>query len=309
LCAEDKEISMSLTFVDRVAIVTGSGSGLGRAYALELARRGAKVVISDLDGSAAERVTQEVQAAGGTAIAHTGSVTDNADVERMVRGAVSEWGLLDVVVNNAGVGPQLNVFEKQPDSEWARVLPVHIAGPVNVLRNAWPHLEKSDSPRIVNVSSSAMLGMDGGTTYATAKAGVLGLTRNLAYECRGTKFRVNAVMPFGLSGFAGSEDYWARFDENFGLASGTGIARFRAEAVAAGVVLLCHSTVPCSGEVFAIGGGRMVRIIIAATRGADADSPEGFLEQWERIFNAGDTELLADADAVKRVLLPRGADS
>ena len=281
-----------LDFTGKVALVTGAGNGLGRAYARALAARGARVVVNDLgadlrgDGESAavaEAVAGAIRDAGGEAVAVLASVASAAGAAGMVELALREWGRLDIVVNNAGTVPNGQGIAELSDEEWDRMLGVNLRGSVNVLRAAWPHLARSPAGRVVNTSSSTVIGLPGALTYATSKAAVLGLTKNLALAARDTNIKVNAIWPFGSSRMS-STDFAAMFEAQYGLESGEFNRTFTAEAVANGVVVLCHESAACNGEVFAIGGGRMARVFIGATRGARASTPEGFVQQWAEVF-------------------------
>lgn len=301
---------MGLDFTGRVALITGAGNGLGRAYAEHLAGAGARVLVNDLGGdtfgtgrsAVAEQVARAIRAGGGQAVANQDSVARASGAEAMVGQALREWGRLDIVVNNAGVVPRRGSIDATEDSEWDRVLDVHLRGQINVLRAAWPSLVASDAGRVVNTASSTMLGVTGALTYATAKGGVVGLTRNLAFEAADTPVKVNAVFPFGASrmshgGFA------AAFEQQFGLDAGDFERRFSADAVAAGVLALCHPDLRCSGEFFAAGGGRLARMFLAMSPGSSAGTAEGFLADWDRVFATDPVMVLGSSADYKRVLL------
>lgn len=304
---------MPLELAGRVALVTGAGHGLGRAYARRLAAMGARVVVNDLGGDLrgeggsagpAESVVTEIRAAGGSAVASVASVASAEGAQAMVGLAVREWGRLDIVVNNAGVVPDREPIDRAGQAEWERVLGVHLHGHINVLRAAWPRLRASDAGRVVNTTSSTMLGVDGALTYATAKGGVVGLTRSLAYEARDTPIRVNAILPFGSSRMSNGR-FAAAFEQQFELASGEFEQRFSADAVASGVALLCHPDVPCSGEMFAIGGGTMARVFLGLAAGSTAGSPDGFLAEWDRVFSPAPFTVLTSSADYKSALLGR----
>ena len=302
---------MPLDLRGRVALVTGAGNGLGRAYARRLAAMGAHVVVNDLGGDLrgkgnssgpAEAVVAEIRGAGGDAVASLTSVASAEGADAMVALAMREWGQLDIVVNNAGVVPDGAPIDTTGDAEWERVLGVHLHGHINVLRAAWPHLRASDAGRVVNTTSSTMLGVTGALTYATAKGGVVGLTRSLAYEARDTNIKVNAILPFGSSRMSNGR-FAASFEQQFELASGEFEQRFSADAVAAGVALLCHPALPCTGEMFAIGGGKMARVFLGMAEGSAAGSPEGFLADWDRVFSPAPFAVLTSSADYKAALL------
>jgi len=143
------------------------------------------------------------------------------------------------------------------------MLGVNLRGSINVLRAAWPHLERSPAGRVVNTSSPTVVGLPGALTYATAKAAILGLTKNLVLATEGTPIKVNAIWPFGSSRMS-STDFAAMFEATYGLESGHFNRTLTAEAVANGVLCCATSRFPPNGEIFAVGGGRMARVFIAA---------------------------------------------
>ena len=182
---------MSIRFDGKVAIVTGAGGGLGRCHALDLASRGAKVVVNDLGGavdgtggslSAAEKVVEEIKSAGGEAIANGASVTDLAQVEEMVKQTMDTWGRVDILVNNAGILRDKS-FSKVTDEDFRLVLEVHLMGTVNCTKAVWDIMKEQNYGRIlVTSSSSGVYGNFGQTNYGAAKMGVLGLINTLKLE-------------------------------------------------------------------------------------------------------------------------------
>jgi 3-oxoacyl-[acyl-carrier protein] reductase len=192
----------------RVAIVSGSGRGIGRAIALKLAADGAAVVVNDVDGLPAGDTVREIEAAGGRAVSVPGSVTDEGFGEQFVRAAVDTFGGLDIVVNNAGYTWDA-VIQKMTDEQWDAILEVHLKAPFRILRAAQPviaaavkHAVAVGDPvpcrKVVNISSIAGLGGNPGqVNYAAAKAGVTGLTKALAKEWGRYNVTVNTVA-FGL---------------------------------------------------------------------------------------------------------------
>ncbi len=193
---------------DKVAIVTGSGRGIGRHIALKLASDGAKVVVNDLDEEPARQTVADIEAAGGTAVACAGSVTDEGFAERFVQTASDSFGGLDIIVNNAGYIWD-SVIQKMSDEQWDAILDVHLKAPFRILRAAQPVIsamvkqaraDGQDVPcrKVVNISSIAGLGGNvGQANYAAAKAGVTGLTKTIAKEWGRYNVTVNSVA-FGL---------------------------------------------------------------------------------------------------------------
>ena len=191
----------------KVAIVSGSGRGIGRAIAMKLASEGAQVVVNDLDAGTADEVIAAIRAAGGQAIACIGNITSDGFAERFVATAVEQLGGLDIIVNNAGYTWD-NVIQKMDDTQWAAILDVHLTAPFRILRAASGFIRESARAeaaqgrevfrKVVNISStSGVYGNAGQANYAAAKAGVNGLTRALAKEWGRYKVNVNSVA-FGL---------------------------------------------------------------------------------------------------------------
>ena len=187
----------------RVAIVTGSGRGIGKATALRFAREGARVVVSDLDEAPAQETAQEIRTAGGEAVVYAGDVARVGFAEGIVEKAAKTWGGLHILVNNAGFTWDA-VVHKMTDEQWETMLAVHLTAPFRIIRAAAPYFREAAKQekaagkvvnrKIINVSSLAgMRGNSGQTNYASAKAGVVGLARALAKEWGSLNVQVNAV--------------------------------------------------------------------------------------------------------------------
>ncbi|MFE5702239.1 SDR family NAD(P)-dependent oxidoreductase [Rhodococcus koreensis] len=184
------------TLQNKVAIVTGSGRGIGRAVALKLAAEGAKVVVNDLDEVPAKETVEDIISAGGQAVACVGSVTGPDFAQRFIDTAVESFGGLDIIVNNAGYIMD-NVIQRMTDEQWDTVLEMHLTAPFKILRAAAPYIKSNPADyhrKVVNVSSvSGVFGNAGQANYAAAKAGVIGLTKTLAKEWGRYRVNVNAV--------------------------------------------------------------------------------------------------------------------
>ena len=187
----------------KVALITGSGRGIGRSIALKLASEGAHIVVNDLDEAPAQEVVEAIRAAGGQAVACVGSVTAPDFAERFIGMAVSEFKGLDIIVNNAGYTWD-NVVQKMTDEQWYAMMDVHLTAPFRILRAAQPVIRaltkqekeagKSVVRKVVNISSVAgLFGNAGQTNYSTAKAGIVGMTQTLAKEWGRMNVTVNCV--------------------------------------------------------------------------------------------------------------------
>ena len=195
---------MSISFNDQVAIVTGAGGGLGRCHALELARRGAKVVVNDLGGTmdgsggsseAAESVVAEIKAMGGEAIANGGSVSDRAGAQSMVDDAMNAWGRVDVLINNAGILRDKS-FSKMTLDDFEMVVNVHLLGAAYCSHAVWPIMREQNYGRILMTTSpSGLYGNFGQTNYGAAKMGQVGLMNSMKIEGAKNNIHTNSIAP------------------------------------------------------------------------------------------------------------------
>jgi NAD(P)-dependent dehydrogenase (short-subunit alcohol dehydrogenase family) len=269
-------------FEGRVAIVTGAGRGIGRAYALLLAERGALVVVNDLgaaiDGTGADRelaagVVDDITSAGGSALADTSDVSNPDGAQALVAAAVEAFGRVDVLVNNAGIVRWAG-FPDADEENLASHLAVHVGGSFLTTRAAWPYFVEQGYGRVVMTTSSGMFGLTDNTSYATAKAAVIGLARSLALAGAGHGVRVNLIAPAAMTRMAG-----ARARE--------GDPHMAPELVAPMAAFLAHEACPVSGEIYAAGAGRFARIFVASTDGyvhsGAAPTIEDIAAHWSEV--------------------------
>jgi NAD(P)-dependent dehydrogenase (short-subunit alcohol dehydrogenase family) len=252
-----------LRFDGRVCVVTGAGGGLGRAHALELARRGGKVLVNDLGGSldgtgasprAAQRVVDEIIALGGQAAANYDSVATAEGGQAIVDAAVEAFGRVDVLVNNAGILRD-KAFHKMDQTMIDAVIDVHLKGAFYVTQPAFRLMRAQGYGRIISTSSaSGLFGNFGQANYGAAKAGLAGLTRVLAIEGAGHGIKANAIAPVASTRM--TEDL---LGELASLVS--------PESVSPIVAYLAHEECMVNGNIYSVAGGRVARIVTVETPG------------------------------------------
>ena len=273
-------MSKELRFDGKVAIVTGAGGGLGRAHALLLASRGAKLVVNDLGGShtgegksasAADKVVTEIKAAGGDAVASYDSVEDG---DKIVKTAIDAFGKIDIVINNAGILRDVS-FQKMTQSDWDLVYRVHVLGAFRVTHAAWPYMRDAGYGRIVmTASASGIYGNFGQANYAMAKLGLHGFAQTLALEGKKRNIVVNTIAPT-----AGS-----RMTET--VMPPALVEALKPELVSPLVARLVHESNEDTGGLYEVGGGFFAKL------------------RWERssgkTFRLGRAVAIEDVDAVWR---------
>jgi NAD(P)-dependent dehydrogenase (short-subunit alcohol dehydrogenase family) len=285
-----------LRFDGRVAVITGAGRGLGREFALLLARRGSAVVVNDIGRSrdherygapadkstdVAQQVVDEIKASGGSAAANTADVSDPAAAESIVTTAVDAFGRIDILINNAGILPYASLEELTPE-QFMATLAVHVGGAFHVSRAAWPHFRRNGYGRIVNVCSSVgiVYGADNYAAYGSAKGGLMGLTRVSAQEGAHHGILVNGLLPNAATR--------GRASVTQPLQS-TGVDHDRStELVAHAAAWLAHDQCSASGEFFAVKSGSMREIFVSVAEGFQAKRPDEFSleliqENWSTI--------------------------
>jgi NAD(P)-dependent dehydrogenase (short-subunit alcohol dehydrogenase family) len=251
----------------QVAIVTGAARGLGRTYALDLARRGAHVVVNDLPSGGAATVVAEIESAGGRALASEHDIADPTAAAQIVADALSTFGRVDVLVNNAGM-LRNGRFEELSVERIRDIFAVHLAGAFFVTQPAFGAMREAGGGRIVNISSNTAFGMAGLVNYAAAKAGVLGFTTSLAREGAPHGIAVNSVLPNGTSTIM-DDDPIPGFEDDTRFATAfAGVAhRFEPERTAALVTFLASPLCSVTGQHFSSLGGRYARVVTGVTDG------------------------------------------
>ncbi len=273
---------MSISFKDRVAIVTGAGGGLGRAYALELAKRGAKVMVNDLGGTrdgsghsdAALAVVEEIKAAGGEAMSNGGSVTEYEQMVEMAAKTTEAWGGIHILINNAGILRD-KTFTKMEPVDFELVVKVHLIGSANATKACWDTMRAQNYGRILmTASSTGLFGNFGQANYGAAKLGLAGLTKTLYLEGAKNNVRVNTLAP--VAGTRMTEDI---FPEEAYKAFGP-------ENVVPAALFLVSEDAP-SNAIVGAGAGAYHSAWVTMNKGVvltgDDRSVEGFAAHWAQI--------------------------
>ncbi|MGA6876075.1 SDR family NAD(P)-dependent oxidoreductase [Streptomyces pratensis] len=233
-------MSVNASGPGRSVIVTGAGSGIGRATALLFAREGARVLIADVADAAARSVAEEVERAGGTAVTVVGDLRDQAVVDRVAETAAEEFGGIDVLVNNAGVMDSMSAAADTGDDEWERVIGINLTAPFRLTRAVLPHMLAAGKGAVVFTASEASLrGSAAGAAYTASKHGIAGLTKSLAVMYRDKGIRSNAVAPGGtVTNIRGDADRGAHGPAALAPYMGNVGSPAQAEEQAAAIVFL-----------------------------------------------------------------------
>src|SRR6516165_389428 len=268
---------------DRVVIVTGAGGGLGREYALTLAREGASVVVNDLGGARdgtgagsamADQVVAEIRDAGGRAVANYDSVAEPDAAENIIKTALDEFGAVHGMVSNAGILRD-GTFHKMSFENWDAVLRVHLYGGYNVIRAAWPHFREQSFGRVVvATSTSGLFGNFGQANYGAAKLGLVGMINTLAQEGAKYNIKANALAPIAAT----------RMTED--ILPPEVLKNLTPEYVAPVVAYLCSEEVPDTASVFIIGGGKVQRAALFQNDGvtfSGVPSVDDVAAKWNEI--------------------------
>ena len=279
-----------MRFDDDVVIITGAGRGLGREHALAFGRRGAAVLVNDIDAEA-EVVAADIRAQGGRAQSNQDSVTDGA--ESIVAAAIAAFGKVTILVNNAGI-ICFGLIESVTDTQWRQMMAVTLDGAFAMSRAVWPHFRAQGHGKIVNTTSNAgFAGNEQIVPYGAAKLGVAGLTKGLAQEAIGTGIMVNAIAPMAVTrmnrdvffGGAASEGPDWRDDIRNGV-----VPMGPPSAVSATVLWLAHRSTDLNGEIFSTSSGKVARVAFVVGEGYfnPEHSPEDLRDNLDAIRALGD---------------------
>jgi NAD(P)-dependent dehydrogenase (short-subunit alcohol dehydrogenase family) len=296
-------------FDGRVAIITGAGRGIGRSYARLLAARGARVVVNDLgantrgvgtDEAVAQAVVQEIGAEGGEALADAGDVSTEVGAAATVQAAIDQFGRVDILVHNAGIVRWAAMPDIDPD-DFAATLAVHLHGAFHLTRAAWPHMVEQRHGRIVLTTSTGMLGLPNNTSYAAAKAGVIGVARSLALAGAPHGINVNCIAPAAMTRMSG------RAADDAG-------PEMSPDLVAPMGAFLAHDDCRVTGEIYTAGFGRFARVFVGSTEGwvsQAAPTIEDVAAHWTAINDESGYSVPADlmswsADFMSHLPSPAG---
>ena len=275
---------MTINFDNKVAIVTGAGGGLGRSHALQLAERGAKVVVNDLGGNvdgtggsseAADKVVEEIKTAGGEAISNGSSVTDKSGVSKLVEDTMSAFGRIDILINNAGVLRDKS-FAKVTLDDFEFVVDVHLMGSVYCTKAVWPIMVEQNYGRIVMTSSSSgIFGNFGQSNYGAAKMGVVGLMNTLKIEGKKYNIKVNSLVPVAAT----------RMTENLGMPDAV-FESLKPETVSPAVIFMSSENAP-DGAMISAGAGVFAKAEIVHSEGialkGDDLNADMLADKWSEV--------------------------
>jgi NAD(P)-dependent dehydrogenase (short-subunit alcohol dehydrogenase family) len=280
---------MAISFKGKVAIVTGAGAGLGKAYALGLAKLGAKIVVNDLGGAldgtggssaAAQAVVAEIKKGGGEAIANGASVSDPTGVDGLVKDALKAFGTIDILINNAGILRDKS-FKKLTIDDFKAVLDVHLMGALYCTKAVWPVMDEKGYGRIImTTSSSGLYGNFGQANYAAAKMALVGFMNALKIEGQKKNIHINAIAPTGGT----------RMTD--GLIPPEAFEKLKPELVAPAVIYMCSEEAP-TGCIIEAGGGYYAKVHVVEGEGVKLGSNvsvEDIAKNWDKITDMSKAE-------------------
>ena len=290
---------MTISFQDQVAIVTGSGRGLGREYALDIARRGGAVVIADIGLDAdsgrarADLVVEEIEKLGGRAVAATENVATSAGGAAIVERALHSFGRVDVLIHNAGF-LRPGFFDELSDDAVGEVLDVHLSGAFHVGRPAWKQMKTQSYGRVVLTSSGSIFGYHASANYAAAKSAMIGLATALANEGAEHGIGVNAILPLAQSDIGRDNPVPGSSMQMLREQLDTHRARWQPDSVSALVIYLASADCRASGHFYSAVAGRYARVALAVSQGwlamPEIPSAEAIGEHFDQIDSLSQTD-------------------
>jgi NAD(P)-dependent dehydrogenase (short-subunit alcohol dehydrogenase family) len=305
------EVSTKISFDGRVAIVTGAGGGLGRVYALELGKRGAKVVVNDFGGardgsgkgaaSPADHVVDEIKALGGQAVPNYDNVATVEGGANIVKTAVDAFGKVDILINNAGIVRDKSLLKMEPEN-WKAVIDVHLNGAYNVTRPAFEVMRDNGYGRIImTTSASGLYGNFGQCNYSSAKLGLVGFMNTLKLEGSKYNVKVNSVAPIAATRM--SDDVMPLEIQK----------KMKPEYVAPIVLYLCSEECNDNGQIYNCGAGFYNRAVIVTGQGTtlgdgkNVPTPEMVRDSWEKINNMDNAQQYPELNAAVAVFFTQAA--
>ncbi|KAF8656833.1 hypothetical protein AX16_002381 [Volvariella volvacea WC 439] len=286
---------MTLSFAGHTVVITGAGGGLGKAYSLFFASRGANVVVNDFNAEAAKKVVDEITKAGGKAVVNTSSVTDGAAV---IKSALDAFGKVTILINNAGILRDRG-FKNMSDKEWDQITEVHLKGAFACTKAAWPHFRNQKFGRVVNTTSAAGLyGNFGQANYSAAKMGLIGFTKTLAREGAKYNIKSTAIAPMAASAMTATMMPQEMLDN------------LSPEFVAPFVAAVCHPDGPdATGKIFEVGAGFVAEIRWERSDGTifktdTTFTPSAVKARWSEVIDFSKPnypQSVTDVDAVGKL--------
>ncbi|KAL0933255.1 uncharacterized protein CTRU02_212218 [Colletotrichum truncatum] len=294
--------STPIRFDNRVAIVTGSGRGLGRQHALLLGSLGASVVVNSTTPLTSQATVDDIVKAGGKAVACVGSVSDEAVAKALVKKAIDTFGRVDIIINNAGTYESIP-YDQTTSAGLRNMLAIHVEGSDNLTRAAWPYMQKQKYGRVVMITSHTIFGMAGTSAYAAAKLAVVGLAKTLAVEGEPYNIHVNAV---ATTAFTDTTEKNLPNEEFRQFMK----ANLPSSEPARAVVWLTHDDCKANGETLGAQGKIITRIFLGETKGyqgspQDKWDVETVRDNWDQVVDENEYDAPPNGNALGTVLFQR----
>ncbi|RSL76987.1 hypothetical protein BHE90_010266 [Fusarium euwallaceae] len=294
-----------IRFDGKVAIVTGAAQGMGREHSLLLGKRGAQVIVNDLDADGAESTAKAIRESGGDAKAVAGSIAERQVAQALVDTAIETWGRVDIVINNAGIEIKKD-FPDFSDADFARMMDVHVWGTWRLTQIAWPHMQRQKYGRVLIVSSQSIFGMPQNVAYTTAKGALFALGRTLALEGQEHGIHVNMLGP--VAGTAMAKQMLDGDEASYQWA----VSQYPASATSAVVAWLVHEECTANGEFIASYGRGIGRVALTHSKGVVCKeegefTPEIARGNFERAIGMDGALILGSMQEVSDKIVSPGA--